>query len=251
MNNFLRKLELFLNSRSNPRTKEWWEKYLKGVIPFFGIGIPELRDGVRALYAEEKLERWSEQDKLNLSHLLFQRKEAEYKLAAILLYQEFWLAVMEPVVILNSLEQIFDEGLIFDWNTNDWLCVRVLTPLVQRAGEEILTRLDRWVKSEQLWKARSAVVALCQLDDLTPYKDRVQSYAATLLCRPERFARSAVGWVLREYSRRDMDTVLQILEDNKDHLTLEVFHNAGKYLEKEEQKSLQEKLKPSPDKGTE
>lgn len=240
-----------LESLAVEKTRLWWENYLKGVIPFLGVGIPAMRELLYEMYQAEKLAGWPREDLLELAHELFRRQVAEYKLSAVLLYQEFFLPAMEPEVIINSLEQIYDEGHIYDWNTSDWLCVRVLTPMVERMPGRILDRLDRWISSENLWMARSALVALCQLQDPTAYREKVFRYCDILLARPERFAWTAVGWMLREYSRRDWWLVEEYLLKNRARISTEVFNNACKYLQGEEKKALREKVQPCSDRGLE
>lgn len=36
-------LQAALEQAASPKTKDWWEKYLRNVIEFRGIGIPEIR----------------------------------------------------------------------------------------------------------------------------------------------------------------------------------------------------------------
>ncbi|HHJ50839.1 MAG TPA: DNA alkylation repair protein, partial [Phaeodactylibacter sp.] len=48
----------------------------------------------------------------------------------------------------------------------------------------------------------------------------------------ERFCKTAVGWVLREYSKVDEEFVLKFLSDFERWTTKEVVRNATKYIKR-------------------
>jgi 3-methyladenine DNA glycosylase AlkD len=57
----------------------------------------------------------------------------------------------------------------------------------------------------------------------------IERSADILIRRPERFAKTAVGWVLREYSKTDEEFVLNFLSRHVKYTTSEVKRNALKY----------------------
>ncbi len=59
----------------------------------------------------------------------------------------------------------------------------------------------------------------------------IESFSITLIRREERFCKTSVGWVLREYSKRDPAFVIRFLEANREWTTPEVVKNARKYLD--------------------
>jgi hypothetical protein len=61
--------------------------------------------------------------------------------------------------------------------------------------------------------------------------------------RPERFAKTAVGWILREVSRNDPLFVRRVVTDNMDYFSPEGLKNAIKYFSKEEREGFRELLK--------
>ena len=50
--------------------------------------------------------------------------------------------------------------------------------------------------------------------------------------RPQRFAKTSVGWLLRQISKFDLEYVEEFLGNNKSYLTKEVVNNALKYVNK-------------------
>lgn len=58
----------------------------------------------------------------------------------------------------------------------------------------------------------------------------IHQFSSTLIKRHERFSKTAVGWVLREYSKYDIEFVTGFLESHKNWTTGEVIRNATKYI---------------------
>ncbi|MBU6146450.1 MAG: DNA alkylation repair protein [Paenibacillaceae bacterium] len=56
------------------------------------------------------------------------------------------------------------------------------------------------------------------------------AHASYLIRRDERFCKTAVGWILRVYSKIDRDMVIDFLEHHQQWLTREVVNNAKKYF---------------------
>jgi 3-methyladenine DNA glycosylase AlkD len=65
-------------------------------------------------------------------------------------------------------------------------------------------RIDAWATDEDFWVRRSALLALLPgIRAGQPALDRFERYAALMLAEKEFFIRKAIGWVLREISKRD------------------------------------------------
>ena len=82
--------------------------------------------------------------------------------------------------------------------------------LVERFPE-LGSALDRWAKDADFWVRRSAILAL--LDPLRRGEgdfDRFSRYADAMLCEKEFFIRKAIGWTLREVSKRRPRPRLQL-----------------------------------------
>lgn len=136
---------------------------------------------------------------------------------------------------LQKFAQLFDRGHISDWNTCDWFCPRVLGPLIKRHGKPCAQAIAKWKTAQNLWQARASVVAFANLvaegdrhfEDLTRL---VLDSCSYLIKREERFAKTAVGWVLREISRRDRDAVIEFIEKHRKFFSKESLANASKRL---------------------
>jgi 3-methyladenine DNA glycosylase AlkD len=157
---------------------------------------------------------------------------AEHKLAAILYIQLFWLGKKKNSFLLSIISDWFDDRYIYDWNTTDWLSVKVLAPLVDSDDPKVLWALKKWNRNPYLWKARASLVPFAASKQMKDHRKDIERFSDILIRREERFAKSAVGWVMREYSKIDEDFVLDFLSRHVKHTTWEVKRNALKYYRK-------------------
>ncbi len=218
-----------LERNAQTEKADWWNRYLKGAIQFVGLGIPEIRKILLEMNQEQQFDQMSMNRQVGLVNGLIRGKFAEQKLAAILYIQLFWLGKQKNSFLINLISDWFDERYIFDWNTTDWLSVRLLTPLVDSKDEKVIWALKRWSRDSSLWKARASLVAFAGAGTKLDHAKEIERISDILIRREERFAKTAVGWVLREYSKHDQDFVLKFLSKHVKYTTAEVKRNALKY----------------------
>jgi hypothetical protein len=82
-------LQVSLDQITSKKTKEWWEKYLRNVILFRGVGIPEVREKLAQWRLEYSIATWDKQEQLSIALKFFESSIAEDKLAGILFLQEY------------------------------------------------------------------------------------------------------------------------------------------------------------------
>ena len=91
--------------------------------------------------------------------------------------------------------------------------------------------LDRWASDDDFWIRRSALLAL-----LIPLRtgggdfDRFGRYADAMLDETEFFIRKAIGWVLRDTSRKRPDMVYEWLLPRAARCSGVTIREAVKYL---------------------
>ena len=153
----------------------------------------------------------------------------EAKLAAII-YAQLYLKDSDVKFQLLIISNWFDKRWFYDWNVCDWLCVRLLTPLVDKYPKQTIVELKKWNKDEYLWKTRASLVPFAQCKTLKEHLKTVNEFSGFLIKREERFCKNAVGWVLREISKSDKNYVEKFLEAHRQFITPEVIKNAQKYF---------------------
>ncbi len=228
-----RDIQAGLRQAADPNKAEWWNNYLKGAIAFIGVGTPEIRQLFLDRDREHAFTELSMNKQVSLVNGLMRGSYAEEKLAAILYVQLFWLEKMNSGFLMNLINDWFDDRYIHDWNTCDWLCVRVLAPLIDSADPKVIWKLKQWNRDPYIWKARASLVAFARSRYINQHEKEIAQFSDILIRRKERFAKTAVGWVLREYSREDPDFVLDFLARHASYVTGEVKRNALKYYRKE------------------
>jgi 3-methyladenine DNA glycosylase AlkD len=111
--------------------------------------------------------------------------------------------------------------------------------LVER-HPELGGKLDRWSHDESFWVRRSALLAL-----LGPLRRgagdwrRFKRYADAMLDEKEFFIRKAIGWVLRETSKKRPERVRDYVAARLDRLSGVTFREAVKRLPDKDRKALQ------------
>ena len=220
-----------ITSIGKPDKANWLENYIKHDIKSKGVGIPEIRNIVKEVTKDYKLLEFDISEQIDLLNDLMNSEYTEDKLAAIIYIQLNWNKINEHEKIA-LISDWFDKELITDWNVCDWLCVRLLTPMIDNCTKETLIELKKWNISQNQWKARASLVAFAQCKSLDSHKGIIEDFSLELIKRNERFCKTAVGWVLREYSKIDSGFVTRFIVENENWTTKEVLKNATKYIKK-------------------
>jgi len=218
---------------------------VKESAPFMGVKMPVIRTVLYQWHKDnvERILEYAEQLELALS--LFDEEYTEEKLAGTLLLQEILLpsGAIKCKRDINRFAALFGSKKIYDWNTCDWFCVKVLGPLIRENGLECANRISRWRSAENLWQARACLVPFVKVADSSVYYPNIEASCRVLIRREERFAKTAVGWILRDVSKHDVAFVRKVIERNIEHFSVESLKNATKYFEKDDQNRCRKILK--------
>lgn len=232
-----------LAAAADPAVRDWWERYLKHAIPFRGVRMAGIRAAVHDWHGHEDTLTPAQRRELALA--LVRCEPAEDKLAGVLLIQEILLPDGEVGWRrdLPAYARLFDQGHIYEWNTCDWFCVRVLGPLAARDGASCARAIGDWRRAPGLWRRRAAGVAFVNLApqgdaNFDGFVDLVLSVCETTVRDPERFAQTGTGWVLRELSRAAPDRVARFVEEHAAELSREAQRMATAKLSPPERERL-------------
>jgi 3-methyladenine DNA glycosylase AlkD len=240
------RLQTRLEEKANPKTKAWWERYLRNVIQFRGVKMAQIRAALHAWIDDEGIdEEFSRSDQKELALSLLREEYAEDKLAGILYLQEVLLPdnAIDWRTDLPRFARLFQDGYIYDWNTCDWFCVKVLGPLAEREGEECARSIAEWRTAENLWQRRASGVAFVNLAkdgdaNFSGFTDMLLKVCSATVQHQERFAQTGTGWVLRELSLVEPERVVAFVEDHIDCFSSEGLRYATEKMESEIQGHL-------------
>ena len=210
------------------------KKYLKSDLEFLGVGTPDWRRVLKGwLRAHPEITR---QQLLVVVHELWSRPVFELRNFAVgLLVERVGLLAAED---LHLIEILLRESRT--WALVDHLSVHVAGPLVERYPE-LADELDRWAADGDFWIRRAAMLAL-----LLPLRrgegdwQRFARYADAMLEEKEFFIRKAIGWLLREASKKTPERVGDFVAPRIDRISGVSLREAMKYLPPDERQALLE-----------
>ena len=225
------RLQRALDRRAEAKTKVWWDGYMKGAISFRGVGLPGVREELIGWHDGHALGDLPPADQLELALALLAGERGVDKLAGILYLQIYLRERLPWAELVEAAGEAFERRLIFDWSTCDWLCVRVLGPLISTHGLDCAGAIAGWRTEEYLWHARASLVPFVKVAGDPDLRPLMLETAAVLIRREERFAKTAVGWVLRDLSKHDEAAVRRFLDRHLARFSIESLRNATKYFE--------------------
>jgi 3-methyladenine DNA glycosylase AlkD len=209
-----------LDLRADPKTKAWWESYMKHAIAFRGVKMADIRAALHQWVQDEGIAHWPAAQQKELAFDLIRLAYCEDKLAGILYLQELLLPAgavrwQDDVPRFASL---FEQGYIYEWNTCDWFCVRVLGPLAGQQGPPAARAIADWRTTGNLWQRRASGVAFVNLakrgeGNFPGFTGMLLEVCAATVQSAERFAQTGTGWVLRELSLAEPQQVAGFVEE--------------------------------------
>lgn len=189
------------------------KRYLKSELDHFGVDVKGLRGEIGAFTRQHPdLVR---EDLLALVDELWGSRWHELRATAIGLLEAYVdLLVSKDAALV---ERMIRQGA--NWAYVDWLAIRVAGPLATR-HVAVRKRLDRWSRHRSLWLRRASMLALLlELRAGRGDYERFARYAASMLHEREFFVRKAIGWVLREISKKRPELTIEFVEQHLGELS--------------------------------
>jgi len=207
--------------------------YLKSDLEFIGVAAKPLRAVARAFLADHP-----DVDRTSLVELvlaLWHRPVYELKAVAV--------AVLERrtgdlvTADLELLEDLLRRS--HTWALVDWICTKVAAPVVQRDPGMTAVVLERWSRDDDFWVRRASM--LIQLPALRAGGGDFElfaTFASRMVGEKEFFIRKAIGWVLRDVSKKRPELAYGFLSEHVSEVSGLTFREGSKYLPAEQQESL-------------
>ena len=191
-----------LRAVARPERAVQEKAYLKSDLEFLGASVWELRRVVKAFLkgalplTHDRL--------IALVEALWAKPIFERRMAAAVLLE------LHPKLLgpgdLPLIERLLRESLT--WALVDWLSGDVVGAILAGSRGEVTPVLDRWAADPDFWIRRSSLLAELRFvkggGDLSSFLHRADG----MLDEKEFFIRKAIGWVLREVSKKRPDEVI-------------------------------------------
>jgi 3-methyladenine DNA glycosylase AlkD len=194
------------------------KRYQKSRWDHWGVSLPNTDAAVR-----ETLRDLSQEQALDLSRRLWREPVWDLKIVAgrILARKSIdpdakvWGFVTERLVDLDG------------WAVADNLASVASRCLTHDPGR--LDAVEAWIENPHLWTRRAALVFTLPWAKGERDPERMLGWAARLADEREWFIQKAIGWWLRELSKRDPGRVRRFLKENGEKLAGVAWHEATKY----------------------
>ncbi len=202
------------------------KRYLKSPEDFrhIGVKVPLIRKETKAFSRAHK--DLDHDDVIVVAEELWSREVHESRMAAI----ELLNARLKSLTAddASQVEKMINQS--HTWAYVDNLSAHTMAGLVERFPE-LTETLDGWAEHENFWLRRAAMLTL-----LIPLRDgegdfeRFGRYADSMLHEKEFFIRKAIGWVLRDMSKKRPELVLEWLAPRAHRCSTLTVREASKYL---------------------
>ncbi len=231
----MKQIEIFKKAFQTEGTKKRAEKekaYLKSQLDFHGVTVPFIRKTGKSFYREHK----------ELSHD-----------ELIILVEKLWATDFHDlhtlgIVLLQSYAKKLEAGdiaLIEDlirrsntWDHVDGLSAWIAGSLVTR-HKSARRILARWSKDDNFWVRRASMLA--QLVELREGKGDFSlfaRFASSMIEEKEFFIRKAIGWILREVSKKRPELSYDFLLEHIDRVSGLTLREGSRKLPDKQQQAL-------------
>lgn len=216
------------------------KRYLKSDLDFLGVKVPQVRKEAKAWLREQG--ELSRADLLAVCEELWGRGVHELRTFAVEL-AIFRFELLEKRD-LKTIERWLREAKT--WAHADAISVHLVGKLLERFPA-ITRTLDRWSRDDDFWIRRSAMLSLLLgLRQGEGDWERFAGYADAMLEEKEFFIRKAIGWILRETSKKRPELVHGFLRERIDRVSGLTLREGARYLEPAQRKKI---AKPAPGAG--
>jgi 3-methyladenine DNA glycosylase AlkD len=206
--------------------------YLKSDLTFIGTGVPFIRATAKAFRRE--FPRLDHGDLVEVVHELWEPPVHELRSLGIAILEACRDRLVPDDLVL--VEDLLRE--CNTWAHVDWLAVKVAGDLVERHPEPS-PFLDRWAIDPWMWLRRSALLAL--LEPLRAGQGDFEAFsrlAAGMLTERDFFIRKAIGWILRDISRKRPELTYRFLNEHVATVSGLTLREGSRHLPERERSEL-------------
>jgi len=201
MKDFLNILETEFETNSNSEIAFGQMAYMKNHFEFYGIKTPTRRKIQKPFLNKEYLPLKNDLEKI--IKILWKKPEREYQYFAQELAEKYTKQFDKSDIELFEFMITHKSW----WDTIDFIAPKLVGVYFKLYPEQRNVNIERWIVSNNIWLQRTSI--LFQLN----YKNELDTELLTyiinsLLGSKEFFINKSIGWILRQYSRTNLDWVI-------------------------------------------
>jgi 3-methyladenine DNA glycosylase AlkD len=223
------RIELELRGKGSPERAEGEKQYLKSDLEFLGVTLADIRRVAGEASGDPELDA---DGALRLAEELWRKPVFERRMAAAIILELHAGELRADA--LPVIERLIRESRT--WALVDVLAGDVVGKMATRL--RIGRTLDRWARDDDFWVRRSSLLAeLVPLKNGAPFEPFARR-ADALLDETEFFIRKAIGWGLRETSKKRPDEVYRWIAPRTHRASGVTMREAIKYLDERRAEKL-------------
>lgn len=198
-------------------------RYMRDQFQFYGVKSPLRKELVREI--KKTIKPIPNEEFQELIQFLWDDPYRECQYVAMDLLATIkskmgmdWIDFLEDLITTKSW-----------WDTVDFLAPNLLGNIFKRNVEVGNEYTDKWIKSDNIWLQRSALIYQLRYKDQVDFQ-RLSRYILYQKESKEFFIRKAAGWALRQYSKFKPESVRDFINNNTELSNL-TKKEAIKYLD--------------------
>jgi 3-methyladenine DNA glycosylase AlkD len=215
-----------LKSKSDSYRKQKIAEYMRtSSLKFIGVELPDIHATVK-----QHTRGLAVDDLVVVMEKLWKIRTFETRVAAIDVLKDY-ARKANPIEAINIANSWIDE--IDTWGISDPLCSPTIGIMLLR-NSTIESNLKAWRTSDNFWRRRCSVLPYLYLSLKTQYKPefsaKILEAVTPHISDEEFFVGKAAGWVLRELSKRDPESVSKYFGVHRSRMTRLVLKEGSRKL---------------------
>ncbi|MCF7810310.1 DNA alkylation repair protein [bacterium] len=208
---------------ANPDEAPAMQKYMKSEMPFYGIKSAIRKEIYKSVFKKYKIGDATEYEQTIRE--LWDAEYREERYAAITVAVRY--KKLQTIEALPLYKELIISGAW--WDMVDGIAADIINPLLKKFPLDMKEILKQWIKDDDLWIRRTAILSQLRFKSDTDYK---MLFDFCIQCLHEKlfWIRKAIGWALREYSKHEPDKVRMFVDANREAMSGLSLREASKYI---------------------
>ena len=201
-----------LRKKGNKENAKWEWNYMKTKYTCYGVKAKDTVNAVKDFHKNHK--DISKKELQNILDICWTSDSHTEKIFAIKL-----LGFNKDYLYLFSKKDLnYFKGwlrLSDGWCHTDFICGYIIAPLLLK-DKAISKDIDKWITDKHLWVRRSTLIAyIPTIRKTNKFLPNIFTNCKKLAEEKDFFIRKAIGWVLRETSKKYPKEVIKFVKDNE------------------------------------
>lgn len=197
----------------NKEVAKGMKAYMRGQFDYLGLSSPIRKTLSKPIVTE--LSKEPRTIVYALIKTLWNHPEREFHYLALDLYLKVAKKMMEEEDIVLLEWMICQHSW---WDTIDFIAPKLVRLYFDKFPNKRDEIIDRWIKSENIWLQRSSLLFQLKQKDEVDYAFMI-STIERLTGTKEFFINKAIGWLLREHSKRIPEEIKAYIVSHQDQLS--------------------------------